>query len=98
MRHPTNPHHPCPNTPQVLRVVEDILYAPSQEEGERILGEAMAELEAQGAAAPAPAGSMAPGADGAAAADEGAAAAPGETQEESTAAGTPAVEAVGCAA
>ena len=38
--------------PQVLRVVEDILYAPSQEEGERILGEAMADLEAQGLAAP----------------------------------------------
>lgn len=33
--------------PQVLHVVEDILYAPSQEEGERILGEAMAGMEAQ---------------------------------------------------
>ncbi|KAI8471322.1 MAG: microtubule plus-end binding protein [Monoraphidium minutum] len=41
----------CPDV-QVLRVVEDILYAPSQEEGERILGEAMADLEAQGLAAP----------------------------------------------
>lgn len=39
----------CSNIP-VLRVVEGILYAPSQDEGERILGEAIAELEAQGLA------------------------------------------------
>lgn len=36
----------------MLRIVEDILYAPSEEEGERILGQAMAELEARGADAP----------------------------------------------
>lgn len=81
---PLLPRSPGPQRPnaQTLRVVEDILYAPSQEEGERILGEAMADLEAQGLAAPAPAGD-APNAEAAEAAaaeaaPEGDAAAAGE--------------------
>jgi hypothetical protein len=62
----------------VLRVVEDILYAPSQEEGERLLGEAMADLEAQGLAAPAPAAPEDAAAEGASGGDGGAEGAEGQ--------------------
>ena len=50
----------CPSV-AVLRAVEDILYAPSQEDGERVLGEALAALEAQGLAVPAADGAAAAG-------------------------------------
>lgn len=47
------PPIPCRFDLQALRIVEDILYAPSEEEGERVLGQAMGELEARGAGVPA---------------------------------------------
>jgi hypothetical protein len=82
----------CPGQ-AVLRVVEDILYAPSQEEGERILTEAMAEIEAQGGgAAPAAAAEAAP------AGEEGQQPVADEEAAAGGGGGLPAAEVVGCAA
>ncbi|GBF96000.1 hypothetical protein Rsub_08815 [Raphidocelis subcapitata] len=58
----------CQDVP-VLRVVEEILYAPSQEEGERILGEAMADIEVAATAAAAAANGAAYDGDASADAD-----------------------------
>ena len=97
--------------PQIMRSVENILYAPSQEEGERILGEAMAELEARnGVAATVAAGTEAAAVEGdapatdepAAAADCAAASMGGAEEEallqESCAMGLAVAPEVGCSA